>query len=119
MADGLTAASILTEYSQQFTSLFQCIPFVFTFEDDSIVANAIYDGGANIAVTGANLGDFVFIAPELDIADMQVYAHCRASDSVTVNLSNNTGGTLTTFASGAVFNGIVFSLKPQIWAEIT
>lgn len=118
MADGLTLPVPLTEYSQQFTGLFTCIPFKCVFEDDSIALNTIYDGGALVAVTGAALGDFVFVAPELDVADMEFYANVQAANQVQINLSNNTAGSLTTFASGAVLNGIVFSLKGP-FQEIT
>jgi predicted LPLAT superfamily acyltransferase len=111
MADGLSSKTILEDRVTQWTDLFDCIPFKVTFEDDSIVANAVYDGGGTVAVIGASLGDFVLVAPELDIADMHFHANVTAADVVTIILSNNTGGTLTTFASGAVINGLVLSPK--------
>lgn len=119
MGDGLSAATILTEYSKQFTELFTVIPFVVTFEDDSIATSEIYAGGGLVTVTGAKLGDLVFVAPELDIADLQFHAQVQAADKVEIVLTNNTGGTLTTFAAGAVINGMVWSLKPGFWSEIT
>ena len=118
MADGLSAAAEVTEFSAQFTDLFTVIPFVVTFEDDSIALDAIYDGGGTVAVTGASLGDIVYVAPELDIADMEMTADVTAANVVTILLSNNTGGSLTTFASGAVVNGFVLSLKGR-FKEIT
>ncbi len=109
MADGLSAATILAERTYQWTDLFDCIPFKVTFEDDSILKDAIYVGGGTVAVVGAALGDWVWIAPELDPADMDFQASVTAADVVTIILSNNTGGTLTTFASGAILNGLVLS----------
>ena len=109
MADGLSSATILAERTYQWTDLFDCLPFKCTFEDDSIVKDIIDAGGGTIPVVGAALGDWVLIAPELDIADMEFHANVTATDVVTIILTNNTGGTLTTFASGAVLNGIVLS----------
>ena len=111
MADGITAITVLAKRTYQWTDLFDCIPFKVTFEDDSILKDAIYVGGGTVAVVGAKLGDWVFVAPELDIADMEFHANVTAADVVTIALSNNTGGTLTTFASGAILNGLV--LQPR------
>ena len=109
MADGLTAESVATKGARQFQGLFDAIPFKFTFEDDSILDGDEYS--AEATVTGAALGDFVLVAPVLDPADLFFNAYVSAADTVTVQINNMTGGTLTTFAAGAEFNGVV--LKPK------
>jgi hypothetical protein len=114
MADGLTSKTILRAQAMRFEDMFTVIPFKVTFEDDSIVKDAIYDGGGTVAVTGAALGDYCFVAPEVDIADMELVGHVTAADVVTVLLSNNTGGTLTTLASGTVVNGFVLAAKGRL-----
>ena len=118
MGDGISAVTALPERTYQWTDLFDCIPFKVTFEDDSILKNAIYVGGGTVTVTGAALGDFVWIAPELDIADMDFHANVTAANTVTIALSNNTGGTLTTFSTGAILNGLVLSPRGP-FREIT
>ena len=118
MADGLSANTTLAERTYQWNALFDCIPFKVTFEDDSILKDAIYIGGGTVAVVGAALGDWVWIAAELDNADLEFHANVTAADVVTIVLSNNTGGTLTTFASGAVLNGLVLQPKGP-FREIT
>lgn len=110
MADGVSGTSALAERTYQWSALFDCIPFKVTFEDDSILKDAVYVGGGTVAVTGAELGDFVLVAPELDNANLHFHANVTAANVVTIVLSNNTNGTLTTFSSGAVLNGLV--LKP-------
>lgn len=47
-----------------------------------------------ITVTGAALGDFVRVASSSSFSGMQLWAEVTAADTVTVYLTNNTGGTL-------------------------
>ena len=111
MGDGLTAASELPERTYQWTALFDCIPFKVSIQDDSIVKDIIDAFAGTVNVVGAALGDFVLVAAELDNADLELFATVTAADTVTLTLSNNTGGTLTTFVTTArVVNGLV--LKP-------
>ena len=114
MADGLTSTVVLSPRKIQFQNLFEVIPFTCTFEDDSILDGDEYAQDAT--VPGAALGDFVLLAPELDSADLQFYGVVTAANTVSVQLSNMTGGTLTTFASGAKINGLV--LKPSSGYEL-
>ncbi len=112
MADGLSAMTTLNERTYQWNALFDCIPFKVSIIDASILKDAVYAMGATVAVVGAELGDFVLLAVELDNADLELFATVTAADAVTIVLSNNTGGTLTTFATTArVVNGLV--LKPK------
>lgn len=47
-----------------------------------------------VTVTGAALGDFVLIAPSIDLADLQLTASVTAANTVTAVLSNSTGGAI-------------------------
>jgi len=109
MADGLTAISSKPKSPAQFQGIFDVIPFKFTFEDDSILDGDEY--ALDAAVPGAALGDFVLVTPNADAADLIMVAYVTAADVVTVSLVNVTGGTLTTFATGIVCNGVI--LKPK------
>jgi hypothetical protein len=115
MADGLTAVSQGSAAPRQFQGTFKVIPFTFTFEDDSILDGDEYS--AEATVTGAALGDFVLVAPKLDCADLFFNAYVTAANTVTVQINNMTGGTLTTFASGAVFNGVVLQPTSNVYAD--
>lgn len=118
MADGITAVSTVNASPRQFQDCFNVIPFVLTFEDDSILDGDNYSGGGTVSVPGAKLGDFVLIAAELDTVECQFYANVIADDTVEVTLQNTTGGTVTAFATGAKLNGCVLSPKGP-FAEIT
>lgn len=118
MADGITAVSVLNAGPQQFQGLFDVIPFVLTFEDDSILDGDTYSGGGTVSVPGAKLGDFVLIGCELDTVECNFFANVTAADTVEVTLQNTTGGTVTAFATGAKLNGCVLSLKGA-FAELT
>lgn len=119
MADGITAIKldgVLDVRARQFQGAFDVLPFQLTFEDDSILDGDEFTVDATI--TGVRLGDFVFVAPQLDIADLDLVAYVTASDVVTVQLKNMTGGTLTTFATGIVLNGFVLRLRSSILDEL-
>jgi hypothetical protein len=60
-------------------------------------AAAILDGdmeSKDITVTGAAIGDFVMASMGVDVVDLGVSAQVTATDTVTVTLLNNTGGTV-------------------------
>ena len=108
MADGITAITVLTKGPRQFQDIFAyVIPFICTFEDDSIATDSIYSGGALVTVTGANLGDLVWVGCELDQVETEFIARVQATDKVEITLVNDTSGTVTAFATGAKLNGIV------------
>ncbi len=116
MADGITAVSAGTLGARQFQGLFNIIPFKLTFEDDSILENVLYSGGALVNVPGAKLGDFVLIASTIDNTECFFYATVQAADQVEVTLINETAGTVTTFATGVVLNGLILSPKQNVFA---
>jgi len=67
-------------------------------------AGSIADGDeevGEITVTGAALGDFVLVSHSLDVADLAITAAVTATDTVTYQLLNNTGGAID-LASGTV-----------------
>lgn len=58
-------------------------------------AASIADGdmeAKDITVTGAALGDFVLVAPSIDITDLQLTGTVTAANTVSAVLSNSTGG---------------------------
>lgn len=66
-------------------------------------AQATYDAGSiaqaaeevvEVTVTGAALGDLVLCSLSIDVADLELDAEVTAADTVTVQLSNNTGGAI-------------------------
>lgn len=116
MADGITLTGAATEGARQFQGLFTAIPFKTTFEDDSILDGDEFTG--DVTVTGAALGDFVLLAPKTDPADLQYNAYVTAADTVTVQVSNMTGGTITAMASGFVMNGVVLKPRASVWDAI-
>ena len=116
MADGLTAVSAGVVGPRQFQGLFTIIPFKVTFEDDSILADGIYSGGGLVSVPGAALGDFVLLSCTIDPTECLFFGNVVSADNVEVTLINETAGTLTTFAAGAVINGLVLQPKQNIFS---
>ncbi len=45
-----------------------------------------------VTVPGCKLGDFAFVSFSIDVADLQLRADVTAANTVTVVLSNSTGG---------------------------
>lgn len=97
--------------ARQFQDVFSAvIPFTFTATEASIATGAVSAG--DITVTGAALGDFVMVSPKSDIADLTVDAEVTAANTVTVTLSNLTGGAITALSGGFTFNGVVLKAGP-------
>lgn len=83
--------SVGSQNRRQFLHLFSdAIPFKAPV-DFASAADAETQG-ANVTVAGAALGDFVLIAPGVDVADLTLDARVTAADTVTVTVNNNTGG---------------------------
>lgn len=76
----------------------------------SSMGGAILDGDEavdTITVTGVALGDIVLgVASSADVADLALTASVTAADEVTVQLLNNTGGSITPTA-GATYTVVV------------
>ena len=77
---------------RQFQDIFsEVIPFIA--EDWNMAS--IADGNEAVvtqAVVGAELGDFVLVASNADLADLTLVAYVTATDVVTIQLGNWTGG---------------------------
>ena len=67
-------------------------------------AGSIADGDEEVGeltVTGAALGDYCLASHSIDVADLALTAQVTATDTVTYQLLNNTGGAID-LASGTV-----------------
>ena len=98
-----------------FRALFdECIPFKSASTDLASIADG-NEQAVDVAVEGAELGDFVLIAPGVDVTDLAVVASVTAADVVTIVVGNWTGGAINLGAQ--VFTGVV--LKPgDVFAQL-
>ena len=100
---------------RQFQDLFTVIPFTFTFDENSIGSGAASAG--DITVVGAALGDFVLIAPTIDLVDIVISAFVQSADTVTIIAEEVGLGANTKLAGNETFNGLL--LKPRAaWAVV-
>jgi hypothetical protein len=75
--------------ARQFTDLFgEVIPFKATVDFASSAAGT--GSAIDVTVPGAALGDFVLVAPSIDVADTQLSGEVTAADVVTVMIQANT-----------------------------
>ena len=94
--------------SRQFRGLFgEVIPFKATVDFASAAAGT--GSAIDVAVPGAALGDFVLLAPTVDVEDAQLDGFVTAANVVTVNLQANTLSGTTDLASQTI-NGVVLKL---------
>jgi len=109
---------------RKFRSLCQIVPFQFTYINASAPADASGTGATHeevvdITITGLAIGDFVFISPKLDVADLSFVAYVTAANTLSVQVRNLTGGDLTTFqTAGAEFNGFAIRIRPEVLAQL-
>lgn len=116
-AEATTIANTLvgSEQRRMFQHAFSAvIPFTFTATEATIASGACSAG--DVTVTGAALGDFVLVAPEGDVADLVVNATVTAADTVTLVLSNNTGGAVTALSGGFTVNGVVLKASDALFS---
>lgn len=112
-----SANSAGTKGARQFQGLFEAIPFKFTIDDDSLAAQVA--GQCDIAVPGAELGDFVLIAPSVDHGPQIMFAAVTATDVVTLTTFNVEGTDASTaFATASVVNGLVLKPRDGVWAAL-
>jgi len=111
-----TCAAVLTNLAQprQFQDLFEVIPFTFTLEEDSLGAGDA--ATADVTVPGAALGDFVLVAPGVDLVSLVLTAFVQAANTVTIQLQNQESDDAnTTLATVGTAFGLI--LKPRFaWA---
>ena len=60
------------------------------------------EAAEEVAVTGAQLGDFALASMSIDTTDITLTATVTAADTVTVILANNTGGAID-LGSGTLY----------------
>lgn len=84
---------------------FTQLPRPYLFTSATKDWGSIDDGNEeafDVTVTGAALGDFARASFSLDVTDLELSAQVTAANTVTVTLSNNTGGALD-LGSGTVY----------------
>lgn len=127
MADAVTLVQIdgyQELSSKKFRALCEVVPFRFTYINASAPADASGTGATHaeaveIDIAGLALGDFVWVSPILDLADLSFVAYVTAADKLTIQVRNLTGGDLTTFATaGAEFNGFALRIKADVLAQL-
>lgn len=96
-----------TKQARQFQDLFEVIPFTADVDPAAFVDDE--SQVVQITVPGAEIGDFVLVAPGVDLTEATFSAFVQAADTVDIVLSM-TGGDTNNVAS-SVWNGIV--LKPK------
>lgn len=108
------AASVTAAKSpRQFQGLFDVIPFTFNIEEDSIAASAA--SVATITVPGAQLGDFVLVAPGIAATALVFSGFVSAADTVKVQVQNlEVSDANTTLATVHEANGVVLSPKKNV-----
>jgi len=103
-----------TKGSRQYQGLFETIPFKATVDLASAADAATV--AANIAVAGAEVGDFVRVAIGVDAQDLTVDAQVTAADTVTVTVNNNTGGAVN--LASTTITGIVEKPNKSVWDSL-
>jgi hypothetical protein len=96
--------------SRQFQGLFKIIPFTFSFEEDSI-AN-LSSSSKDMTVVGAALGDFVLLAPSIDLVSVNMFGWVASAGVVTIMVQNlEEVDANITLATIATHNGLI--LRPN------
>lgn len=103
-----------TKGPRQFQGLFDVIPFKATVDFASTLDGN--EDASDITVAGAEVGDFVLIAPGADIADLGLTAQVTAANTVTAQIWNNTGGTIN--PASQTLTGVVLKPKANVFAEL-
>ena len=111
-ADAAAIGVLALDGPRQFQDLFTCIPFTFTFDENSLATTLTSVG--DVTVTGAALGDFVLIAARTDLVDVFMSAWVQSANTITVMCQNHAAATNTGRAGNETYNGLI--LKPrQAW----
>jgi hypothetical protein len=93
------------------------IPFKVTLEEDSIATKL--SSQVDVTIAGAELGDFVLIAPGVDPAEGTITAAVSAANTVTVTIANNDQTEVcAAFATPSVARGVILRMNPSVFAEL-
>lgn len=96
---------------RQFRDLFKsAIPFSATVDFASTLDGD--EAASDITVTGAALGDLVWVSPSIDVADLQLTGTVTAANTVTVVVSNSTGGTVN--LASQTIKGVVLAWDDEV-----
>ncbi len=99
---------------RQFQGLFDIIPFKFSADDDSLPAQTASQ--ADVAVPGAELGDFVVVSCVADLVNLIAVGFVSAADVVTIQVFNVEGTDASTALAGnPAFKGVVFKPKANVF----
>jgi hypothetical protein len=113
----LTLATAGTKGARQFQGMFDVIPFTFNFEEDSIAAGAA--SGGTIAVAGAEVGDFVFVALGQIGAELVATGNVTVADTVQINVYNaDIAAADTSQATVAEGKGFILKPKANVYAAL-
>lgn len=75
---------------KQFQAMFDVVAVVTATVDPASLADAA-GASTDVTVTGAAVGDFVMVAPGVDVVDTTVTAFVTAANTVTIRVQNESG----------------------------
>lgn len=97
--------------SRQFRGIWKsALPFTATVDFASALDGD--ESASDVTVTGAALGDLVLVSGSVDIVDLQLTATVTAANTVTVVVSNSTGGTVN--LASQTITGVVLSWDDEV-----
>lgn len=105
-ADTALQTSILSTAASTYVALANVLNGSATYDPPSLADGT--ETSTTITVTGAALGDFALASFSLSTQGIKLAAEVTATNTVTVNLNNKTGGTLD-LASG--------TLRARVWKQ--
>ena len=110
--------SVGTKGPKQFQGLFAVIPFKATVDFGSAGANdaAASTASSTIAVAGAELGDFVLVAPGIDVTDITLSAQVTTTDVVTATVHNGTTDAVN--LASQTITGVVLKPNANVFSEL-
>lgn len=99
------------EDARSFREIFKsALPFSATVDFASALDGD--ESASDITVTGAALGDLVLVSPSIDVADLQLTGTVTAANTVTVVVSNSTGGTVD--LASMTIKGVVLQWDDEV-----
>ncbi|NCN39984.1 hypothetical protein GW916_01915 [bacterium] len=106
---------VITDSSAQSHAELKALLVAMLADFGGLNGSEVYDAGSiadgdeevgEITVTGASLGDFVLASLSIDVADLTITGAVTATNTVTYQLLNNTGGAID-LASATVYVRVI------------
>jgi hypothetical protein len=106
---------VITDSSAQSHAELKALLVAMLADFGGLNASEVFDAGSiadgdeavgEITVEGASLGDFVLVSMSIDVADLTLAGAVTATDTVTYQLLNNTGGAVD-LASATVYVRVI------------